>query len=261
LQGKTAVVTGAGRGIGKAVAKALAAAGAQVMLAARTESELKETQSEIPGSKYVVTDVSQPEQVKKLIQETKEIFKKIDILVTCAGVYGPKGLFHEQNLQEWKQAQDINLLGTANCIHEALPEVESIVCVAGAGVPNPLPRVSSYSVSKAAIVQLVTTLAAEYPKVKINAIAPGPVATKLMQEVLDAGPEVVGKEFHEKNSLWMEGKDRVVPPEVAADFIVKLCQERPCTGKYLSAVWDKELQVPDEMFTLKRIDGKNFDKK
>ncbi len=263
LKNKVAIVTGSGRGIGKSIAAALAKEGAKVVLCSRSEAELKETAKEI-GASYCVADVAKISDVKKLISTTLKKFKQIDILVTAAGVYGPKGLFHNQNLEEWKNAFEINILGTINVIHEAIPHMKKgvVVALAGAGVPMPFPRFTSYSTSKAAIVQFISTISKEYSNIRFNAIAPGAVATKLIDEVVQAGPEVVGKEFYDKNVAWKQGKGSV-SPEVAAEFIVRLCSDDcKISGKYLSAVWDKNLtDVPEDIYTLRRIDGVKYVKK
>jgi NAD(P)-dependent dehydrogenase (short-subunit alcohol dehydrogenase family) len=138
----------------------------------------------------------------------------------------------------------------------------SVITLAGAGVPKAFPNFSAYSTSKIAIIQLITNLAEEYPNIRFNAIAPGPVNTQFTDEVLRAGPEVVGQEFYDKNIAWQKGEQGAVSPGIAAEFMVRLVSgEINCTGKYLSAVWDKEFDTNPDMYTLKRIDGRNFGKK
>ena len=268
LKNKIAIVTGSSRGIGKEVAAELVREGARVMLCARSEAELKKAAADIGGSvAYCTVDVSDDTSVKKLVDTTLKKYGKIDILVTCAGIYGPMGEFHTQDIDAWNEAIDINLLGTVRAIHAVIPHMKknggSIVALAGAGVPKPFPYFSAYSTSKAGIVQLITGLAQEYTTIRFNAIAPGAVATKLIDEVIPAGPEKVGKEFYEQNKKWKKGEGGAVSPSIAAQFIVRLC-ENTCTltGKYLSAVWDTNLEgVSPELYTLQRIDGRNFVKK
>ncbi len=263
LKNKVAIVTGSGRGIGRAIAEALAKEGAKVMLCSRSEKELKQAAKEL-GAEYCVADVSKIKDIKNIISKTIKKFNKIDILVTAAGVYGPKGLFHTQDVDEWKSAFEINVLGTINCIHEAIPHMKNgvVVALAGAGVPAPFPRFTSYSSSKAAIVQFISSISKEYDNIRFNAIAPGAVATRLIDEVIKAGPGIVGKEFYDKNMMFKKGVGSV-SPEVAAQFVVKLCSDDcKLTGKYLSAVWDKDLYTKDpDLYTLRRIDGQKYIKK
>ncbi len=271
LKNKVAVVTGGGRGIGKAIAHELAREGAKVVIASRSEKELREAVKEIQKiSKhiaYCVTDVAKDTNIKHLMKKTIDTFNAIDILVTAAGIYGPMGDTESIDLKKWNETININLLGLVRCAHEAIPYMKNkggvIIALAGAGVPTSQPYISAYSTSKAAVVQFITNLAAEYKNIRCNTIAPGAVATKLTEEVIKAGPKKVGKEFYEKNLAWKRGEGGAVSPYVVAKYIVKLCAD-DCnvTGKYLSAVWDKDLsELSDDIYTLRRIDGVKYKKK
>ena len=263
---KSVLVTGGGRGIGREIAITFAKAGHDVMICARSEKELAATAKESDKIKYVVSDLSADEGPQAAVRATIQAFERLDVVITCAGIYGPMGRFDTQDLKQWKETIKTNLFGTIGCVHAALPKLlktkGSIICIAGAGVPSPLPNLSAYSVSKAGIVQFVTGIAKEYPEIQCNTVAPGAVATRLVDDVLAAGPEIVGKEFFEKNAAWKKGEQGVISASVAASFILDLVtNQRQVTGKYLSAVWDKDLSAPDpDMFTLKRIDGRNFRK-
>lgn len=262
MNGKVAIITGGSRGIGKAIATAFVKEGAQLMLAARKEDQLKKTASALQ-QKYSVCDVTDLNQVKQVIERTLTAYGKIDCVITAAGIQKPLGKFDTTRMDAWKKCIDVNLIGTANVIHEALPHMKqgSIICLAGAGVPKPFPNFSAYSCSKVGVVQLVANLAKEYPYLRINAIAPGPVATLFNKEVLEAGPAIVGKEFYEKNKEWEKGRGGVVQPEQVAAFIVRLAKrEIDVTGKYLSSVWDENFNVEEHTYTLQRIDKRNFDK-
>lgn len=268
LNGKTALITGGARGIGKAIALEFVKSGAKVMIVSRTEKELIEASAELNRfgqAFYCVGDVSSISSVSFFVRKAVELLSHIDILVSCAGIYGPKGLFHTLNMQEWEDAININFLGAVRTIHEALPFISengAVVAIGGARVPSAFPRFSCYSSSKAGLVQFLTGLAKEYPKIRFNSIAPGAVNTRIVDDALAAGPEAVGKEFYEENIKWKRNEN-VVAPEFVAKFVVGLVRnDCKVSGKYLSPVWDSAIEnSSEEMFTLKRIDGRNFIKK
>jgi len=117
FSGRVALITGAGRGIGEAIATQFAAQGARVVLCARTSSELEDVANSIRtagGSAQVFTcDVSDPEQVAKLVEATVDFCGRIDIVVNAAGIYGPIGPIWEADAVHWKRAIDVNLYGTS----------------------------------------------------------------------------------------------------------------------------------------------------
>ena len=125
LDNRVALITGAGRGIGRAIALAYAKAGANLSLSARTRRELEHTaqEAEALGARTFIstTDVADPAQVDKMLQQTLEQFSTIDILVNNAGVAGPIGPLHENDVSAWIQAIQINLIGTYLCCRAVLP--------------------------------------------------------------------------------------------------------------------------------------------
>ena len=227
LKNKVVLITGGGRGIGKAIAGAMAREGADLVLAARTESELEETGQEITefsgrSVSIVPTDVSQPEAVERMIDFARERHATIDVLVNCAGVYGPIGLAVDCDYNAWQQAININLIGTFLCTRAVLPEMMErrqgkIINLSGGGAVSPFPRFSAYSASKAAVVRLTETLAEELKEyhIDINAIAPGGVNTRLLDQVLAAG-EAAGNTFLQ--TALKQKKSGGIPPEKAANW-------------------------------------------
>ena len=272
LDGKNCIITGGSRGIGKAIALAFAGEGANLVLASRTPEELELTRKEITdlsarNVEAVPTDVSQPGEVEKLVNHTLTRLATVDVLVNCAGIYGPIGLITDSDNNKWLQAVQINLYGTFLCIRAVLPEMMKkkrgkIINLSGGGAVSPFPRFSAYSASKAAIVRLTETLAEEVKeyKIDINAIAPGGVNTRLLDQVLAAG-EAAGKDFLQKSLKQKE--EGGTPPEKSAELAVFLASSRSdgLTGRILSAVWDDwrgmakrlEMITATDSYTLRRI--------
>jgi 3-oxoacyl-[acyl-carrier protein] reductase len=277
LSGKTAIVTGGGRGIGKAIARAFASEGALLVLAARSLHELEATAAELrltSGVRCIVQrcDVSNPGEVQALVERAHAESGRVDVLVNNAGIYGPIGPLVDNDPDAWRRAMEVNLLGTVYGTRAVLPLMREqgggrIINLGGAGIGGAsiTPRISAYATSKAAVVQFTESIAKEVVewKVLVNAIAPGAVTTEITNAVLAAGPERAGRDFYERNLRQKEkGGD---PPEAAARLAVFLASDEcRLTGKLLSAKWDKVDDIDaaaanrGSMFALRRIDGVLF---
>ncbi len=276
LASETVLITGAGGGIGEAVAHAFARAGANLALVSRTAPEIervaRETSARGVTSLAFSADVSRRAEAAHAVAAAQEKFGRLDVLVNAAGIYGPIGPLVENDLDEWARAVEINLLGTVYSIHAALPTMLAcrkgvILNLSGGGAVSPFPCFSAYSASKAAVVRLTETLAEELRAsgIRVNAIAPGAVNTRLLDQVL-AAREKAGKEFYEK--ALEQKRNGGNPPERAAELAVFLASPAAAgvTGRLISAVWDDWQSLPDRtqelcrssLFTLRRIDGRNF---
>jgi 2-deoxy-D-gluconate 3-dehydrogenase len=190
LRGKTAVVTGARRGIGRAIALALAEAGADVAvcdivaddgLLTKTREEIKQLGSE---SVALIADVSRREDVEKMAGQALKVYGKIDLLVNCAGVWIPGQNLIECSDENWDRVIDTNLKGTYLCCQAAgkimaAQKSGSIINMSSQVGLTPGAGAGAYSISKAGIIMLTRQLALELSsyKIRVNALAPGIVKT------------------------------------------------------------------------------------
>jgi NAD(P)-dependent dehydrogenase (short-subunit alcohol dehydrogenase family) len=274
LKNLNALITGSSQGLGKAIAEQFLREGANVVLCARSEKDLSATRAEL-AKKFPVQkvfaqtcDVSDEAQVNALAAFALRELGSLQALVLNAGVYGPMGPTESVPLAEWRRALEINLFGLLLPSRAVIPHFKKagrgkIVVLSGGGATNPLPNISAYAASKAAVVRLMETLAEELKsfQVDVNAIAPGAMATRLVDEVLAAGPEKVGPAFFEKNQSWK--KNGAVPLELGARLAVYLASAESdgITGKLISAQWDpwQDLQkhrdelAKSDIYCLRRI--------
>ncbi len=274
LKNLHALITGGSQGLGKAIAECFLREGANIVLCARNEKDLSATRDELakkfPGQKVAakICDVANESQVNELVAFALRELRTLDALVLNAGIYGPMGPTESVPLDEWRRAIDINLFGVLLPCRAVIPHFKKagrgkIVVLSGGGATNPLPNISAYAASKAAVVRLMETLAEELKafQVDVNAIAPGALATRLVDEVLAAGPDKVGAAFFEKNKGWKE--KGAVPLELGANLAVYLAsaESNGITGKLISAQWDpwKDLQThrdelaKSDIYCLRRI--------
>ena len=279
LSGKVAIITGANQGLGLEIARKYVLAGAGVMLFARNAALLQEAQAELnklaaPDQKILAKagDVSNEADVKALVSETLTKLGGCHILVNNAGIYGPKGEIEDVDWSEWIKAIEINVYGSVLMSRAIIPHFKTqgygkVIQLSGGGATNPLPRISAYAVSKAAIVRFAETLAEEVrgSGIDVNAIAPGALNTRMLDEVLEAGPEKVGKDFYERSLKQKESGG--APLDRGAELAVFLASAASdgITGKLISAVWDDWEHWPEHLdelnlsdaYTLRRIAGRD----
>ena len=231
---KTALVTGAARGIGLATTKLFLEEGWQVAMIDRDGAVLAEAAAPLESVHAIDCDVSIPEQVTPMIAETLETFGRIDALVNNAGVadFGP---IEETSFARWRTVMETNLDGPFLVTQAAIPALKeskgAIVNIASiSGLRASTLRVA-YGTSKAGLIQLTLQQAAELGEygIRANAVAPGPVRTKLAmavhsQEIIDA--------YHDALPMNRYGTEREI-----AEAIVFVCSERASfiTGQCLAA--------------------------
>lgn len=279
LQDKVALVTGANQGLGLEIARAYLREGARVAICARDAQKLAIARSELASGLddeqrllAVPADVSRMEDCRYVVGETVGRYGRVDVLVNNAGVYGPKGAVEDADWEQWTRAIEINVFGSVLMCREVIPYLKAqgggkIIQLSGGGATNPLPMLSAYAVSKAAIVRFSETLAEELrdQRVDVNALAPGALNTRLLDEILQAGPERVGRDFFERSVK--QKAEGGVPLSVGAELAVFLASKVSdgITGKLISAPWDKWQDWPQhvealrksDVYTLRRITGRD----
>ena len=228
LHGQVAVVTGGGRGIGRNVALELAAAGAKVVVAARSADEIRETAEEI-GGLSLECDVSDRTSVERLFAEAETAFGPVDLLVANAGTsVGEHDAAWELEPADWWRVFEVNVLGVYLCCHAVIPGMIErgggrIVNVASGAAYLPGTTSTAYGASKAAVHRFSETLALQLDPhgVRVFSISPGLVRTRMTESFGDNAP-------------W-------TPPELAPRLVRAIASGRldKLVGRYLHAEHDK----------------------
>jgi NAD(P)-dependent dehydrogenase (short-subunit alcohol dehydrogenase family) len=276
LAGRSAIITGANQGLGRAIATHFIRAGGSVLLVARGTDLLHQAgrdlsaQATRPGQRVHVLpgDVSRPEDCAAIVRHAREVLPDVTVLVNNAGIYGPMGRVEEVDWGAWVEAVQVNLFGTVLMCRQVIPLFRArgygkIINLSGGGATAPLPRFSAYAAAKAAVVRLTETLAVELrdAHVDVNAIAPGALNTRLLDEVLAAGPEKVGRDFYERSlKQRAEGGAPLDRGAALAVFLASAASDG-ISGRLLSAVWDAWARLPErreqlakgDVYTLRRI--------
>ena len=271
------IITGGARGIGATIYKSCIKEGFNVVICSRNIEEVNRTINEVDASKKqslgLKADVSNFDDVQNLVKATMDKFGRIDVLVNNAGIYGPIGLLETNNMKEWIQTMNINLVGTVNLCQAVLPlmkknKMGKIINMAGAGVGGikPLARFTAYYTSKMAVVGFTEALAEEVKddNIQVNCISPGGVNTYFTDLLLASGEEKAGKDMYSQALKQKEnGGDS---PDLAAKMVMYLAsvESNHVSGKIISAKWDKVSFLDDpnivkkNLYNLRRIDNEFF---
>jgi NAD(P)-dependent dehydrogenase (short-subunit alcohol dehydrogenase family) len=268
LENRSAIITGASRGLGFEIARKYLEAGANVTICARNATALDSAATQLRAIARrahavvaVPADVSRPADVAQLVDTALAEFGRLDILVNNAAVAGPSGAVETVAWEEWLRTFEINLLGSVLLSRAVLPHLKSarrgkIIQLSGGGATQPLPMLSAYAASKAAVIRFVETLAEETRPfhIDVNAIAPGALNTRMLDEFLAAGPERIGRDRYERS--LRQKKDGGVPLSKGAELAVFLACDlsNGITGKLLSAVWDPWKALPQHLEALNNTD-------
>jgi 3-oxoacyl-[acyl-carrier protein] reductase len=239
LLGRVALVCGASSGLGKAVAVGLAKEGVRVAICSRTPDKLSKVAEEIhraTGAEVlpVAADVSVPAQVKRLVQQVADYFKKLDILVTNAGG-PPPGEFLDLPEDAWQNALDLNLLSTIHLCREAAPHMKAagwgrIVNVASFSAKQPQEHLILSNTARAGILGLSKSMATELApyNILVNTVCPGPFETVRHLALSRHRAEQAGMPLEQ----FLKKRAKEIPlgragrPEEFADLVVFLASER-----------------------------------
>ena len=256
LSGRSAVITGAGRGIGQRVAVRLAQLNVKTALVSRTESQLRKTSELILASKgtplVIAADLSNPDSVEVIRRRVTDEFGEPSILINAAGMFGPIDVVWKTDPSEWIRTQTVNLVSVyllcrvfvGSMLAKGWGRIVNVTSAAALHEPGPIN--SAYGTSKAALNQFTRHLAAEISGsgVTANVIHPGDVKTDMWATIRDAvetlGP---GGQRYREWARWVDetgGDD----PEKASDLVVELLGEKAdsINGRFL---WIKDgLQAP-----------------
>jgi len=207
LAGQTALVTGGSKGIGRAICLALAKEGANIVIAARNESEIEETMNKLKsmGSKAMAiqADIRSEEDVRRLISMTIDKCGRLDILINNAGVAHKKRL-EETTLEEYDEIMDTNLKGVFLCTKYAIPYIREskngkIINISSVGGLHGLPEFSVYCASKFGVNGLTESIAAELEgEIKVYAVCPGAVDTDMYRSLFAERPPLKPEHIAEK---------------------------------------------------------------
>ncbi len=275
LQGRVAIITGASQGLGFEIATQYVLAGASVVVCARDKADLVRATESLALKALskssvlsMTADVAQPADVDSLVKFALKNFERVDILVNNAGIYGPKGPIETIVWDDWVHAINVNLLGSVLMCRAVVPLMKNqgygkIIQLSGGGATNPMPNLSSYAVAKAGVVRFVETLALELAKhnVDVNAIAPGALNTRMLDEAIDSGPEKIGKEFYEKALKQKASGGAGLERGAKLAVFLGSVDSDGISGKLISALWDpwedltqhKGDLVGSDIYALRRI--------
>ena len=230
--GRVALVTGGGRGIGRAVALDLAAAGARVVVAARTRAEIEAVARET-GGKAIAADVADAASVRALFAEVLAALGEVDILVNAAGV-APSAPLAKTTDEQWRQAIGVNLSGTFHCLREALPAMAArgwgrVVNVASIAGKAGAPYIAAYAASKHGVLGLTKVAALEVAArgVTVNAVCPGYVDTPMTDESVRRIVEKTGVPAEEVRRRLADSspQKRLYSAAEVSALVVFLCGE------------------------------------
>jgi len=275
----TYVVTGASRGLGRATAERLATRGVQLALCARSAEPLRAVATALTERHGVAVlasavDLAEPDQITAFAREVVDRFGAPRGVVNNAAVLGPVGALSVDQLDRWAHALQVDVVGPAAVIAAFAPAMAeagggSIVNLSGGGIGGPggAVNLSAYLTAKAGLVALTEALARELVPagIRVNAIAPGPMPTAFVQEILDAGAEGAGTELFEATvaNLQLDGG-----ADAFLDLLEFVLSDESAwlTGRLLSARWDSPADLrarraeieQSSLLQLRRIDGSRF---
>jgi NAD(P)-dependent dehydrogenase (short-subunit alcohol dehydrogenase family) len=237
LDGKRALITGAGRGLGLAIAHLFAQRGARVALADRDGAAAQQGAQAIGGGAIALTcDVTDPGQVQQAIADTVEAFGGLDVMVNNAGIEIGKPL-PEISDEEFARLYDVNVNGVFYGIKYAVPALAqtrgNIINMASLAGLAGVPLLGAYCGSKAAVIRLTQTAAVELRPagIRVNALCPAFIRTEMVERLVDPFEAATGANF---DDLAAQAQGRLGTPEEVAEMAAFLASDDASfvTGAY-----------------------------
>lgn len=250
LEGKVAVITGGGSGIGLAITRAFNSEGAIVVIAARTASKLKAVVDTINSSggraRAIPTDISDEEQVKKMVAQALAEYGRIDVLVNNAGIPGPTARIVDMEVARWNEVLAINITGMMLCSREVLKDMMprksgNIINISSVGGMSGFPMRSPYCVSKMGVIAFTETLAIEAGEynIRVNCISPAAVRGDRILNAARDKAEALGVDREEVLARLIKDfslKRFIEPSEVAAAAVFLASDESSAITGHTLAV-------------------------
>lgn len=266
LKGKNILVIGASRGLGATIAEKIWQNGANVILISRDKERLKKViaglgKAESQSAYMLSKDLADPDSAEQIVEFAQQHFDQLDVLINNAAVQGPIGPLWENDWDLWERTLHINLIAPIKlsrlCTQWMLLRGKGkIILLSGGGATGSRPNFTSYAIAKTGLVRFCEILAEELMphNIQVYCVAPGVMATSLLNEVVAAGPASAGQK--EYDSAMNIRKSGGVPPEKAAELITFLASDlsNGFTGKLISAVWDPWEKFPEHLDELKNSD-------
>jgi NAD(P)-dependent dehydrogenase (short-subunit alcohol dehydrogenase family) len=264
LADKTCLIVGATGAIGHAVAERFHREGARVALtfhSKRKSALLKALSPADPRVAVFKLDVRNRKDIRAVVARVRRKFGPITVLVNCSGVLGPIGATHKVSAAHWLEAIEINLVGSFYLVQAVLPSMlgsgrGKIIQFSGGGAAYGRPFFTAYSASKAALVRFTESLAAELRdrSIDANAIAPGPVKSRMWDELRASGAAGGPQALEELRKMDLSGG---VTAERAAALALFLASDRSngLTGRLISAVHDQWEEIAPRIAKIASTDA------
>lgn len=278
---ETVFISGGTSGLGFEFAEHFTNNGKNVIFCGRNEEAVHVTSEylrNISDGKQVIlgfsNDVSDRKTTLEMLEKIDELKIVINVLICNAGVIGPIDKFMDNKVLDWEYAFNVNLYGILNLVMGVLPSMIArkegkVIHISGGGATSPLFGMSSYAASKAAAVRFIETLALEYRDsgITFNSVAPGMLKTKLLDQMLEAGPNRIGPNLFTKSLAKAESPSETSQKVISLVDFLSSESSIGITGKLISAEWDNWPEWPNnleelkksDLYTLRRITGKDRD--
>jgi 3-oxoacyl-[acyl-carrier protein] reductase len=250
LKNRVALVAASSKGLGKAVAWGLAREGAKLVICARDKKALERTADEIFLETGVSVfplsvDLTEPDQINWLVEETLDLFGKIDILVTNAGG-PPPGDFNDIREADWSKAFQLTLMSAVRLTHAVIPTMQNqkrgrIIHMTSVSVKQPIAGLHLSNVIRPAVIGFTKSLALEYAKdnILVNAVCPGYFMTDRVKELLEEKAKKTKQSAEEvsKTLLGQIPLGRMGDPEELANLVLFLASDKASyiTGTFIQA--------------------------